>query len=83
VGSAILYAQLEQDCIPAATNVGMFWPRAGVLRKPGLAVVEFLPAIPPGRAQADVLRELEEVVETASERLMAEAGHRPASRNSP
>ncbi|MFV0335754.1 MAG: lysophospholipid acyltransferase family protein [Tropicimonas sp.] len=83
VGSAILYAQLEQDCIPAATNVGMFWPRAGVLRKPGLAVVEFLPAIPPGRAQADFMRELEEVVETASERLMAEAGHRPASRNSP
>ena len=74
VGSAVLYAQLGQDCVPAATNVGVFWPRHGIYRKPGLAVVEFLPRIPPGLDNAAFTALLEERVETASDRLMAEAG---------
>ena len=54
--------------------MGVFWPRHGIYRKPGLAVVEFLPAIAPGRSVADFMAELERVVETASDALMAEAG---------
>jgi 1-acyl-sn-glycerol-3-phosphate acyltransferase len=54
--------------------VGVFWPRHGIYRKPGLAVVEFLPAIAPGRTVGDFMAELERVIETASDRLMAEAG---------
>ncbi len=77
VGSAILYSQLEQDCIPAATNVGVFWPRAGVLRKPGLAVVEFLPAIAPGLPRDDFMERLETLIESASLRLMSDAGFHP------
>ena len=52
VGTGLLYEQLGQPCYPVATNVGVFWPKRGILRKPGLAVVEFLPAIaarPAGR----------------------------------
>lgn len=79
IGAGLLYAQLNQPCIPAATNVGVFWPRQGILRKPGLAVVEFLPAIAPGLGVADFMAEVEKVVETRSDRLMAEAGfHRTA-----
>ena len=74
VGTGLLYQQMQQPCIPAATNVGVFWPRHGIYRKPGLAVVEFLPAIQPGRSVADFMAELERVVETASDALMAEAG---------
>ncbi len=74
VGSGLLYSQMGQPCIPAATNVGVFWPRHGIYRKPGLAVVEFLPAILPGRSVADFMAELERVIEGASDRLMAEAG---------
>jgi 1-acyl-sn-glycerol-3-phosphate acyltransferase len=44
------------------------------LRKPGLAVVEFLPAIAPGLSNPAFMARLEEEVETASNRLMAEAG---------
>lgn len=76
VGTGLLYQQLGQPCIPAATNVGVFWPRTGIYRKPGLAVVEFLPAIEPGLAVEPFMAELERVVETASNRLMAEAGFR-------
>ncbi len=74
VGSALLYAQLGQDCVPAATNVGVFWPRHGIYRKPGLAVVEFLPRIAPGLDTATFMTLLEQRIETASDRLMAEAG---------
>jgi 1-acyl-sn-glycerol-3-phosphate acyltransferase len=77
VGSGLLYQQIDQPCIPAATNVGVFWPRHGIYRKPGLAVVEFLPAIAPGKSVGDFMAELERVVETASDRLMAEAGFAP------
>ena len=74
VGTGVLYAETGQDCVPAACNVGVFWPRHGLLRKPGLAVVEFLPTIPAGRDLDSFMAELEEVVETRSKALMAEAG---------
>jgi 1-acyl-sn-glycerol-3-phosphate acyltransferase len=73
VGTAHLYEQLGQPCVPAATNVGVFWPRRSLLRLPGTAVVEFLPEIPPGRAPEEFLASLEAVVEEASDRLAAEA----------
>ena len=45
-------------------------------RKPGLAVVEFLPEIAPGMETAQFMALLEDQVESASDRLMAEAGFR-------
>ncbi|WP_371135530.1 lysophospholipid acyltransferase family protein [Frigidibacter sp.] len=74
-GTGILYEQLGQPCVPAGTNVGLFWPRKGILRKPGLAVVEFLPMIAPGKPMPEFMAELETVVEASSDRLMAEAGY--------
>lgn len=74
IGSSILYEETGQDCVPVATNVGVFWPRRGIMRRPGLAVVEFLPRIPAGKTKEAFMQELEEVVETNSDRLMREAG---------
>jgi 1-acyl-sn-glycerol-3-phosphate acyltransferase len=74
VGVGVLYSQIGQDCVPAATNVGVFWPRHGLLRKPGLAVVEFLPRIPAGLSVEAFMDRIEPEVEGASNRLMAEAG---------
>ncbi|SMX45361.1 lysophospholipid acyltransferase family protein [Actibacterium lipolyticum] len=76
IGTGVLYEQLGQACVPAATNVGVFWPRASIYRKPGLAVVEFLPRIPAGLPTREFMVDLEETVETASDALMAEAGFR-------
>ena len=76
VGSSVLYQQLGQACVPAATNAGYFWPRRGLYRRPGLAVVEFLDPIPPGMAKEPFMAELEERVEGASNRLLEEAGWR-------
>jgi len=77
VGTGVLYDELGQDCVPVATNVGVFWPRKGILRKPGLAVVEFLPRIEAGMVRGAFMEALEQEVETASDRLMREAGFDP------
>lgn len=73
-GVGALYDQLGQPVVPAATNVGVFWPRIGIWRKPGLAVVQFLDPIPPGKPIDAFRKELEELVEMRSNALMAEAG---------
>jgi 1-acyl-sn-glycerol-3-phosphate acyltransferase len=74
IGTAALYQDSGQDCVPVAANVGVFWGRRGILRMPGLAVVEFLPAIPAGLPTADFMTQLEQSIETRSDALMAEAG---------
>lgn len=73
VGVGVLVERTGMVCVPAATNVGLFWPRIGIARKQGLAVVEFLPAVPHGLPVADVMAHLEREIETASDRLMVEA----------
>ena len=81
VGTGLLYQEMRTDCVPVACNVGVFWPRRQLYRAPGLAVVEFLPAIPPGRDLRGFMRELEQVIESRSDALMAEAGFdAPAAR---
>lgn len=76
-GTAALYDQMAQPCVPVATNVGLFWPRKGLRRTPGLAVVEFLAPIQPGLETAPFMAKLEQVVEQRSNMLMAEAGFAP------
>jgi 1-acyl-sn-glycerol-3-phosphate acyltransferase len=73
-GIGALYEQTGQPCVPAATNVGVFWPRHGFYRKPGLAVIEFLPRIDPGMPIDDFRVTLQEQIETTSDRLMEDAG---------
>jgi 1-acyl-sn-glycerol-3-phosphate acyltransferase len=76
VGTAVLYDQLSQPCIPVATNAGYFWPRRGLYRRSGVAVVEFLDPIQPGLPKAAFMKQLETTVETASDALLAAAGWR-------
>lgn len=77
VGAGVIYEQLGQPCVPVATNVGVFWPRHSLYRRPGVAVIEFLPAIPPGRPLPELMATLEQAIETASEALRQEGerGH--------
>jgi 1-acyl-sn-glycerol-3-phosphate acyltransferase len=73
IGTAALYGQLGQNCAPVATNAGIFWPKRSLLRKPGLAVVEFLAPIAPGLTNEQFMAQLEHAIEAASNRLMDEA----------
>ena len=55
------------------TPSGVHWKNKGVLKPPGTIVFEFLPPIPPGLKRAEFMRELEERLESASNRLIAES----------
>ena len=78
VGTAVLYEQRGETCVPVATNAGHFWPRRGLYRRPGLAVVEFLAPIEPGLDKRAFMARLEQEVESRSNELLHEAGWRPA-----
>ena len=73
IGAAVLFENFGMDCVPAATNAGVFWGRKSTYRRPGRAVVEFLPTIPAGYPRAEFMEKLETEVEAASDRLLAEA----------
>lgn len=77
VGTAVLYEQFGHPCVPVATNVGILWPRKGILRRPGTAIVEFLPAMPEGLDRDAFLSRLEATVEDRSDALMREGGFDP------
>jgi len=71
-GAAALYATLDTPCVPFALNSGLYWPRRKFLRYPGTIILEFLPAIPAGLARKEFQRRLEEAIEVATARLVAE-----------
>ncbi|HEU0223709.1 MAG TPA: lysophospholipid acyltransferase family protein [Paracoccaceae bacterium] len=68
-GAAALYQRFGLACVPAATNTGHFWGRNSLIRRPGLALVEFLEPLPPGLPARAFLAEIEARIEAASDRL--------------
>jgi 1-acyl-sn-glycerol-3-phosphate acyltransferase len=72
-GVVLLYEALGVPCVPVALNSGLFWPRRSFTRHPGTIVVEILEPIPPGLPKKEFLSCLEETIETATNRLLAEA----------
>ena len=74
IGTAVLYHITGQKCVPAATNVGVFWPRYGIYREKGTAVVEFLDPIEQGLDKKAFMSRIKEVIEIRSNELIKEAG---------
>lgn len=72
-GTAALYAQMGQPCVPVATNAGVFWPKRGIIRARGTAVVQFLDPIPTGLPAGEFMEQLESAIETASTALVLQA----------
>lgn len=72
-GVAALYRQLDLPVVPVAVNSGLFWSRRSFVRRPGRIIVEALPPVPPGLERKKFLAELQERIETATARLVAEA----------
>lgn len=72
-GVAALYGALKIPVVPVALNSGVFWGRRRAVKRPGRIVVEFLEPIPPGLDRRRFMALLEERIETATARLVAEA----------
>ena len=71
-GVAALYRDLEVPCHLLATNSGQFWPGHGIDRTPGTVVFEFLPPLPAGLKRGELMAQMKERLETASNALVAE-----------
>jgi 1-acyl-sn-glycerol-3-phosphate acyltransferase len=72
-GVTALYADTGVSCLPVAVNTGLFWRRHSFLRRPGVAVIEYLPVIAPGLDRDAFSGRLESAIETACARLNGEA----------
>ncbi len=72
IGVAHLYAEAGVPCVPVALNSGLFWPRRHFLLFPGTIRVEFLDPIPPGLERDTFFVRLQDEIETATARLIAE-----------
>jgi 1-acyl-sn-glycerol-3-phosphate acyltransferase len=73
-GVAHLYAAAGVPCLPVALNSGVFWPRRrSLMLKPGTVVVEILDPIMPGLDKDVFFKRLQDVIEPATARLIAEA----------
>ncbi|MFL9825421.1 lysophospholipid acyltransferase family protein [Rhodoplanes sp. SY1] len=78
-GIALLYGELGVACLPIALNSGLHWPRRSFLRPPGTILVEVLDPIPPGLPRRAFLQRLQETIEPATARLVAEGQGRLGS----
>lgn len=66
-GVAAIYRDVDSACHLMATNSGQHWPAKGILGfKPGTVVFEFLPPIPAGLKRGEMMKQMQEQIETAS-----------------
>jgi 1-acyl-sn-glycerol-3-phosphate acyltransferase len=72
-GVAHLYAAEGVPCVPIALNSGLFWPRRSLVLRPGTVIVEILDPIAPGLDKDVFFKRLQDEIETATARLIAEA----------
>jgi 1-acyl-sn-glycerol-3-phosphate acyltransferase len=72
-GVAHLYAAAGVPCLPIALNSGLFWPRRSILRFPGKVLVEILDPIAPGMGKEEFFKRVQNEIETATARLIAES----------
>jgi len=76
-GIYYLSRDLGLPVTPVATSVGLLWNRRDWRKKAGRAAIEFLPPIETGLDNQTFMRRLEDTIETASDRLIAEFSGRP------
>lgn len=76
-GIYYLYRDLNLPVTPVATSVGLLWNRRDWRKNAGRAAIEFLPAIETGLDKRSFMRRLEEAIEAASDRLIAECSGHP------
>ena len=64
---------LDLPVVPVASSLGWFWPQQEWTKRPGTAVLEFLPPIKAGDDEDAFMNRLEQAVEDRTAQLIAEA----------
>lgn len=69
IGVARMAAETGMTVVPMALNAGVFWPRGSWIKKPGKVVFEFLPPVDKKLGVYEIIKDLENRLEDASNRL--------------
>ncbi|MDH4133226.1 MAG: 1-acyl-sn-glycerol-3-phosphate acyltransferase [Gammaproteobacteria bacterium] len=70
VGGAVLAAETGHPVVPVAHNAGVFWPRRGFLKKPGVIRVVIGPTIHThGKSAEEINREAEHWIRAAMDKI--------------
>ena len=72
-GVVHLYGETGVACLPIALNSGLFWPRRSLRLRPGTVIVEILDPIASGLDKDVFFKRLQDEIELATARLIAEA----------
>ncbi|MFO0388501.1 MAG: lysophospholipid acyltransferase family protein [Alphaproteobacteria bacterium] len=70
-GIIAMYNQLDVSVVPVALNSGLLWGRDAFIKRPGTITIEFLPAIPSGIDKKQFANTLQNTIESATSRLIA------------
>jgi 1-acyl-sn-glycerol-3-phosphate acyltransferase len=71
-GVVYVYRKAGVPCVPLALNSGLYWPRRSLRRLPGTILVEVLDPIAPDLDKEAFVTRLQNDIEDASNRLIAE-----------
>lgn len=70
-GVAAIYRDVDSACHLMATNSGQHWPAKGMIGfKPGTVVFEFLPPVEAGLKRGEMMKLMQDRIETASIALL-------------
>jgi len=72
-GIAALYKGADAVVVPVALNSGLFWQRRSFLKRPGCITIEFLPPLEKGLDRRAFMTELQNRMESATNRLIKDA----------
>lgn len=76
-GISHLYVAAGVPVVPVAHNAGLFWPKRGVMKYPGVIKVEILEPIPAGLPRKEFMATLIDRIETACNRQLEEYARDP------
>lgn len=68
-GIALMYEQCQVPVVPVALNSGYCWKKNKTIKTPGIVTVEFLKPIEPGLPRREFLKQLQDTIEQAREKL--------------
>ena len=78
LGGAVLAAETGYPVVPVAHNAGSFWPRNTFIKRPGTIRVVVGPVIESaGRKSDDIIKQVEDWIETAMQELEGRDGPAP------
>ena len=76
-GIYYLYRDLDLPVVPVAHCLGLVWPERNWRKRPGRAILEFLPPIETGLDRDAFMRRLEDTIEDRTALLVSEVTGRP------